>query len=137
MARIVLVGEDSTLLATRAEVLKRTGANIACSSARNAKSVMDEEIFDILVLCHSVPDGMATDLIDYVHQRWPEVKILTVVAERLEYRGTGVEMTSSSDPGLLIERTHQLLESLPNHRLRVASWKEQQTDPDCKIASIQ
>jgi DNA-binding NtrC family response regulator len=136
MARIVLVGEDSSLLATRAEVLKRTGASIACSSARRAKSVMDEEVFDILVLCHSVADAVATDLIQYARGRWPEAKILMVVTANFGYRRTGAEM-ASADPNLLIERTQQLLESLPNHRLQLASWKEEQTDPECKIATIQ
>jgi len=33
-------------------------------------------------------------------------------------------VTSSTDPGRLIELTRHLLESLPNHRLHVAEWRE-------------
>jgi Response regulator containing CheY-like receiver, AAA-type ATPase, and DNA-binding domains len=136
MARIVLVGEDSSLLATRAEVLKRTGASIACCSGNQAKAMLEEETFDIVVLCHSLPDSVSTELIGYVHRRWPEAKILMVVTERFTYRATGVEVTSSTDPGRLIELTQQLLESLPNHRLHLAEW-ERKTDPNCKIATLQ
>jgi DNA-binding NtrC family response regulator len=136
MARIVLVGEDSSLLATRAEVLKRTGASIACCSGNQAKAVLEEEIFDIVVICHSLPERVSTELIGYVHRRWREVKILMVVPEPFMYRAAGVEVASSADPGRLIEMTHQLLESLPNHRLQLAE-SERKTDPNCKIATLQ
>ena len=61
MARIVLIGEDSSLLATRDEILKRAGATIACSSGNQAKAVLEEEIFDIVVLCHSLPETVSTE----------------------------------------------------------------------------
>ena len=136
MARIVLIGEDSSLLATRAEVLKRTGASIACSSGSQAKAVLEEDIFDVVVLCHSLPETISNELVGYVHRRWPEVKILMVVTERTMYRAPGVDVTSPADPGRLIELTRQLLESLPNHRLHLAEWQGK-TDPNCKIATLQ
>ena len=48
------------------------------------------------------------------------MKIMQVVAgDGLEYQVRGTHVVSSGDPGLLIERTKQLLESLPNHRLEL------------------
>jgi DNA-binding response OmpR family regulator len=60
-ARIVLISKDSSLLATRAEILKRAGATIACSSGNQAKAVLEEEIFDIVVLCHRLTETISTE----------------------------------------------------------------------------
>ena len=136
MARILLIGDDESLLATRAEVLKRTGAYIACASAKQAKPLLERELFDVLVLCHSLSERISGDLCDFAHRRWPEIKILVVSAVGVEYPMAGTDLTSRAEPGRLIEQTKHLLERLPHHRLELVNKQEPPSDPNCKIANL-
>ena len=134
MARILLIGEDSTLLRTRAEVLKKTGASIACASAHRATSLLEGERFDVIVLCHSLPQRVSMDLIGNVNRRWPAMKILMVASQaEMEYPIPGTDLTSSGDPGRLIEQTKHLLQCLPNHRHELVTPPVQLADPNRKI----
>ena len=137
MARILLVGEDSSLLATRAEVLKRTGANITCVSTHQAKPLLESESFDIIVLCHSLPETVSSELVEVVNRGWPEMKILLVVSPvGLEHQIPGTDLTSSGEPSRLIEQTKYLLEHLPHHRLELVTKEAPLSDPNCKIANL-
>jgi DNA-binding response OmpR family regulator len=120
MPKILLAGEDLRLLGTRAAVLGKTGAEVACCSALEARNILERECFDLVVLCHTLTDIESAELTGIIHRRWPDARILTVVSdvaqERL-YRGVEFEATISSDPSRLIHRASELLQGLPNHRI--------------------
>ncbi|HMF54162.1 MAG TPA: hypothetical protein VK593_07420 [Edaphobacter sp.] len=122
MAQILLIGQDTGLLATRAAVLGKTGASVTCCAARAAGSLLQDHDFDIVVLCHTLADAEITEFTAYLHRRWPEAKILKVIViNSFEPEPQGSDISSSADPGQLFKRTQQLLESLPEHRLRIIS----------------
>jgi CheY-like chemotaxis protein len=120
MPKILLVGQDFRLLATRAAVLAKTHANVVCCSAIEALKILDGERFDLVVLCHSLTESEVARVTETVHRRWAATRILLVVSnvaqERL-YKGVDFDATSLPDPDRLIGRTAELLQDLPNHRI--------------------
>lgn len=122
MARIALIGHDVSLLFTRAAVLRKTGSSVTCFNARGVDSLFDDHSFDIVVLCHSLHEIEIVELIGKIHGHWPRAKILRVVTGfGLEYSMEDGEVSSSADPGRLLQKTKQLLEALPDHRLQIVS----------------
>jgi CheY-like chemotaxis protein len=120
MPKILLVGQDFRLLATRAAVLAKTDASVVCCNALEAMKLLESENFALVVLCHSLAEAQAAQITDAVHRRWPKTRVLMVVSnvaqERL-YRGVEFDATSLPDPNHLVHRTAELLEGLPHHRL--------------------
>lgn len=121
MPKILLVGQDFRLLATRAAVLAKTDASVVCCNAFEAMKLLESESFALIVLCHSLTEKQGSEITEAVHRRWPKTKILMVVSnvaqERL-YRGIEFDATSSPEPNRLVSRTAELLEGLlPHHRL--------------------
>jgi CheY-like chemotaxis protein len=55
MHRILAVGADSSLLYIRGLVLARSGASVAIAIPEEALPLMKSGDFDLLVLCHSLP----------------------------------------------------------------------------------
>ena len=113
MLRILLAGSDSRLLATRAAVLSKTGAAVVFHNARETLAVLDREVFDLVVLCHSLPEPDMAVIVDMVHQRIPGTKILMVMSdlERYEFNKDGkVDATSMPEPAQLVARVKELLQ---------------------------
>lgn len=108
------------MLATRAAVLGRSNASVACCNAAEALTLLESESFDLIVLCHSLAEVDAARITVASHRRWPRTKILMVVSsvsrERF-YRGVEFDATSSTEPCHLIRRATELLETLANHRI--------------------
>ena len=122
MAQIVLIGHDEDLLVTRAAVLRKTGSSVTYFNARETDALFKDHAFDIVVLCHTLGDVEVAELIGKVHHLWPRTKILKVVVGfGSEYSMKDGDISSSADPGRLVQKTKQLLESFANHRLQLIS----------------
>jgi DNA-binding response OmpR family regulator len=120
MSKILLVGNDLRLLTTRAAVLGKTNASVVCCSAVEAMKVLETETFNLVVLCHSLEEKQAAEIIEMVHGRLPETRILMVVSDVSQegfYKGGPFDATSSTEPNRLIQRVSELLRELPNSRL--------------------
>lgn len=127
MPKILLVGQDFRLLATRAAVLAKTNASVVCCNAVEYSKIFQSEAFDLVVLCHSLAEKQAAEITEAVHRRWPRTRVLLVVADVLQerlYKGVKFDATSSPDPNRLVHRTTELLEALPHHRLEEAMRAE-------------
>jgi|GEM_PF-1485784 len=120
MARIVLIGHDMNLLATRAALLRKTGSSVTCLSANAADALFEDRPFDIVVLCHTLNDVEVADLMGKVHGLWSRAKILRVVVGwDLEYSMKDGDVSNSTDPGRLLLKTKQLLEAVPDRRTQI------------------
>jgi CheY-like chemotaxis protein len=111
MSTILSIGEDEFLLETRAAVLRGTGADILCSDVASALSLLDKQIFDLVILCHSIPAHVCETLVQIIRKNWPVTRILQVSAVREWEQGEatpGVDI-SSAEPERLIDRTVELL----------------------------
>jgi DNA-binding response OmpR family regulator len=113
MPRILLAGSDSRLLATRAAVLSKTGAAVVYHSAIETLEVLDREAFDLVVLCHSLLEADVAAIVDKVHQKNPDTKILMVTSGVDQYEihpDCRVDATSLPEPVELVARTKELLQ---------------------------
>ena len=113
MFRILLAGSDSRLLATRAAVLLKTGAVVVYRDTPGTLNILDRETFDLVVLCHSLPQEDVAVIVDKVRQKISDAKILMVTSELDGYRTQGdgkIDATSLPEPGQLVALAKQLLE---------------------------
>jgi hypothetical protein len=119
MPTIVLAGQDVYLLETRAEVLKKTGAKVVYCVGSQALKVVESELPDLLVLCHSLQHEEAEMIADGVHICCPRTRVLLVVSQLLEgpYRGEKFDATSLADPTRLVARANELLQG-PYHQAK-------------------
>ena len=110
MLRILLAGNDSRLLATRAAVLAKTGASVVYGDARETFDALDREAFDLVVLCHSLLESDVAMIADVVHAKIPDAKILMVAVNRGGIdRHSKCDAISMPEPTELLARTKELL----------------------------
>ncbi len=112
MSRILLAGSDFRLLETRAAVLAKTGAEVLSRNSRGTLEILDRDAFDLVILCHSLPQPDAALIVAKVHEKRPGTKIL-MVTSNLDMYGmrpdSDVDATSLPEPGRLVALASQLL----------------------------
>jgi CheY-like chemotaxis protein len=119
MQNILLAGQDSRLLSTRAAVLKKTGANVICCSASEALKLVPLESLDLVVLCHSLIEEEAEMIAEEAHRSPQRPKVLLVIltsdqSREIPHRDPKFDATSLPDPAALIAHATELLQGLPN-----------------------
>ena len=121
MPKIVLAGQDIHLLETRAEVLKRTGADVVYCTGAKALSVVTAARPDLLVLCHTLAHEEAEAIAARVYVCSPGTRVLLVVSQVIAdrpYEDAKFDATSLPEPARLVARTTELLRGLPHYRVR-------------------
>jgi DNA-binding response OmpR family regulator len=84
MFRILSVGNDSTLLQSRAALLGYTGAKVDSADVLNARSVAMLRRYELLILCQSVPMRDAMELHEICRFRNPQSRTLLLGADMRE-----------------------------------------------------
>lgn len=114
MPAILLIGEDDFLLETRAAVLRETGAETVRSTVGDALPQLQARRFNVVILCHSIPEHLSETLAVLIRQNWPATEILQISATRdyEECTGDGVTV-SSATPERLIATVVSLLGRRP------------------------
>ena len=121
MPKIVLAGQDIRLLETRAEVLRRTGANVVYCTGSTTLSVVAAEKPDLLVLCHTLAHEEAEAIAERVYACYPGTRVLLVVSQVIAdrpYKDSKFDATSLPDPVRLVAQAAELLRELPHYRVR-------------------
>ena len=116
MPKILLIGDDFRLLATRAALLTKTGASTVCCNPAEMQKDLDGENFDLAVLCHSLSEDGARQSAALVRQRWPAAKVFLIessVPLDKTFDGVALDGMISSTPSALVAQTVELLASLP------------------------
>jgi DNA-binding NtrC family response regulator len=114
--KILAIGEDFALLATRAAVLARTDASVTCCNSAEFATQLDRERFDLVILCYSLADSVRQAISADVHHRWPQARLLLVTAEPfpVSFSTSDVDaVTASMQPAQLIRAATSLLETPP------------------------
>jgi hypothetical protein len=116
MPKIVLAGQDVHLLETRAEVLKKTGAEIVSCIGIDTLKVVASEMPALLVLCHSIAHDEAELITEKVRVCCPKTKVLLVawqvIAER-QHQDAKFDATTLSEPSRLVAGATELLHKPP------------------------
>ncbi|HEX5284599.1 MAG TPA: response regulator [Bryocella sp.] len=108
-ARILAIGDDPVLLYSRRLVLERDGYLVAAS---RSDAIADEEQlrgFDLIMLCHSIPDKVAGHILEVLWRVTPETPVLLV--SRLDlYAPAGLHhIAVSSHPADMLDVVAQQL----------------------------
>jgi CheY-like chemotaxis protein len=114
--KILLIGDDFRLLATRAALLAKTGASTVCCNPAEVQKDLERESFDVVVLCHSLSEEEARKAAEFAHRRWPEAKVFLIesnVPLDKTFDGVAIDGTISSTPGTLFEQMSAVLQMLP------------------------
>ncbi|MDP9039982.1 MAG: response regulator [Acidobacteriota bacterium] len=112
MPGILVVCDDEVLLRTRAAVLDRTGAEVLSSRREHALALQQDTPCRLVLLCHSIPLSLRTDLTHHIRLHWPDTRILLVLPAT---SSTGEPYSPDFDdyvpcePALLVERVCRLL----------------------------
>src|SRR3954454_23353868 len=118
MLRILSVGSDSRLLATRAAVLSKTGAAVVSGNPIEALKILDrDETFDLVVLCHTIERCEMMAIVDKVHQKICGAKILMVTSQVDGYR---VSVDGKIDAAIMPEPAR--LVAVAKEMLQVSSY---------------
>jgi hypothetical protein len=104
-------------LATRAAVLSKTGAAVVYRDTMGTLNILDREAFDLVVLCHSLPEEDVAVIVDMVHQKIPGARIL-MVTSALE--GYPVNLNGKIDATTMPEPAHLI--ALAKEMLQVGSY---------------
>src|ERR1700733_2235083 len=116
MQNILLTGQDSRLLCTRAEVLKKTGATVMCCRGSEALKFVESETLDLVVLCHSMEEEEAEFIAEKVHRSPQRPRVLLVISDlsrEKSYRAAKFDATCLPDPVDLIAHATELLRGSP------------------------
>jgi DNA-binding response OmpR family regulator len=109
---ILAIGEDVDLLGTRANVLRKTGANVLCSSGAAALKYIAEWEFDLVVLCHSMRQRDVERITEAAHHQGSKTLVLLMVSDRMrepEFAGVDLDARSFVEPDCLIRSAIELL----------------------------
>ena len=112
MRTILLVGEDLSLLESRAAVLRRTNAGTV-NASQYELPVYGSQRFDLLVLCHALRQGDRIAVAELARHQWPGVQILQVLKYEWEQFVTlkyADQFVLACDPGELVQRAAELLD---------------------------
>ena len=107
MASILLIGLDEGLSQTRAAVLAKTHATVVRKTdLGNGVS----QAFDLVVLCHTVPEAEREAWSIEVRKRWPNVRIILIAKPWSDQRPRYVDAQISwGNPEELLFAVNRLL----------------------------
>jgi CheY-like chemotaxis protein len=74
--KILLVGDDLPLMATRVAALRRTGADVVPCKPGELVTLVGDEKFDVVVLCAALEEGVQRSVVANAQRRWPQARIL-------------------------------------------------------------
>lgn len=119
MSKILLVGSDFRLLASRAAILSTTGASTVCCNPMEMMRDLKRERFDVVVLCHSLPSDDGDSVFEWTQIHWPGAKVLQVRMDGPEKKqGPGrLQAALAAAPSSITLAAMALLETLPKHRV--------------------
>jgi hypothetical protein len=117
MDRILLIGEQPSLLATRANILAKTGVSVTCCDINQLNVLLRNENFDLVILCHTLlRSGVQRScVISDIYRRWPQASILQVVGgygDRAAETGLDTSLMWRA-PGELVQTAVKLLGKPP------------------------
>ena len=78
MPTILLTGQDERLLKTRADVLRRTGAEVVCVPAEEMAFAIREVHADLVVLCHTTGAVISREVVASAKEHQPGTRVLVV-----------------------------------------------------------
>jgi hypothetical protein len=117
MQKILLVGNDDTLLRTRAWLLKQTQTvEVQTTGPADLGENANEQEFALLVLCHSLDIPARLKVSAEAHRRWPQVRVMQVLKDSFGRDSSGSyadDTVLAGEPEQLVTHARTMLEGWP------------------------
>lgn len=113
MLSILCVGQDVDLLRTRADVLRMTGAEVQYSTISDASDRIGLHRSDLIVLCHTIGDGIVQQIFESArrHSPCPLILLLTPMSGgRRDAAENHADAITDAFPTSLLKAVTQLLQ---------------------------
>jgi DNA-binding response OmpR family regulator len=109
MPTILSVSQDESLLVTRSEVLRRANAEVVAARANEAKRLLKERQFDLVVLCHSLTPQETDELASLAQHLTNGGHVLEVLKISELNRGLRREEAVVPQPRALVAKVIEIL----------------------------
>lgn len=113
-AIVLMIGQDRSLIETRAGVLRLAGYTVVSSLPKHAVTQFLAGDFDLVLLCHSIPredrERVARKIREYT-SRTPIISVTFAVDQKDSF----TDATIHSDPDELIAGLHEALNQMGNN----------------------
>ena len=109
MDKVLLIGEDVSLLQTRAAVLAQTGAEILSCIPFEVRLLPPQTAIVLVVVCHTVTGEDCNLVIETAHRNWPQAKILQLQSRLHEILSPEVDAIVEAQPSKLLQQALELM----------------------------
>jgi CheY-like chemotaxis protein len=112
MPTILTVGQDEMLLSTRAAIFRNMQEDVVAANVRDALHILEDNHFDLVVLCHTLSLLEMIQISALAHQRNPGTRVLKVIATPFHTEtaaDVNADEEAPSDPHILVRRVKELL----------------------------
>lgn len=106
---VLMVGQDRILTETRSQVLRTAGYVVV--PAFTLRQAMDEFLqgdFDLVLLCHSIPEDARERLVDVLREHTSRTPIVSIASFAGQLDGFA-DATIETDPTLLVASLHKII----------------------------
>src|SRR5438270_4503175 len=115
---VLMVGQDRVLTETRSQVLRTAGYIVV--PAFTPRQAIDEFVqgdFDLVLLCHSIPEDTRERLVDVLRKHTSRTPIISVASFEGQFDGFA-DATIANDPNLLVASLRKISHQGPEHSAR-------------------
>ena len=115
---VLMVGQDRVLTETRSQVLRMAGYTVV--PAFTLRQAMDEFVsgdFDLVLICHSIPQDARERLVDVLRKHTSRTPIISVASFDGQLDGFA-DGTIKNDPSLLVAGLRNILHQGPDYSAR-------------------
>ena len=110
MNNILLIGEDSQLLETRAAILAKIAHVSTCRSSSLPALQLGEE-YQLVILCHTLDHRQRTDTVQEVRTRWSKARIVQLDSGLRPHPALAVDAVIPAEPRALLKNAREMLQS--------------------------
>jgi DNA-binding response OmpR family regulator len=113
-AIVLMIGQDRSLIETRAGVLRLAGYTVVPSLPKHAVNKFLAGDFDLVLLCHSIPQEDRERVAHKIREHTSRTPIISVTFA-LDQKDSFTDATIHSDPNQLIAGLHAVLNQMGNN----------------------
>jgi DNA-binding response OmpR family regulator len=120
MGTILTVGKNSDLLWSRAETLRRTGAEVRTAHLKEAVAILKAESVDIVILCHTLSELEMMEVASLAREKAPTTRVVYLTLTGMDdLRIESADAVVTGRPETLVAKVKELQRR--NHLCRLVA----------------